>query len=38
MKIYNVYEAITAEYWKFQKQPKNVKFPFEFLKTIFSSS
>lgn len=38
MKIYNVYETITAEYWKFQKQPKNVKFLFEFLKTIFSSS
>lgn len=38
MKIYNLYETITAEYWKFQKQPKNVKYPFEFLKTIFSSS
>lgn len=26
MKIYNMYETIMAEYWKFLKQPKNVKF------------
>lgn len=26
MKIYNMYETIMAEYWKFLKQPKNGKF------------
>lgn len=34
-KIYNVHETITAEYWKFQKQPKTSNFLWSFSKQSF---